>query len=107
MGKTVGILGPSGMGKTTSIVINPDGSYNDSTNVQIITKICSKYGFNPNNSYQTVNGFTLYPQTFFCPLSYNSPRTDFSENTYAIHHFANSWVPEVDRKAMKRLKAGQ
>ena len=28
MAKTVGILGPSGMGKTTSIVINPDGSYN-------------------------------------------------------------------------------
>lgn len=30
MGKTVGIFGPSGDGKTTSIIINPDGSFNPS-----------------------------------------------------------------------------
>ena len=28
MGKTVGLWGQSGEGKTTSIVINPDGTYN-------------------------------------------------------------------------------
>ena len=40
----------------------PDGSLDVTTNVTRITNACLKYGFVPNNTKQTVNGFTLLPQ---------------------------------------------
>lgn len=79
----------------TNTFINPDGSYNDCTNVKIITDIAISYGFTPDGTKKTVLGFTLFPQTFFCPLSHDSEETCFSKNTYTIHHFSGSWC---DRK---------
>ncbi len=75
--------------------INEDGSQNVITNVYTITKIAERNGFVPDNTKKTVLGFTLYPQTYFCPLSHDSTETVFSENTYTIHHFSGTWC---DRK---------
>ncbi|WHY86072.1 glycosyltransferase [Neobacillus novalis] len=75
-----------------------DGSYDLTTNVDIFTKICTKHGFVPNNQYQVIQGFALYPQTYFSPLSDKSKKQDFSENTHAIHHFAGTWLTEKQRR---------
>lgn len=75
--------------------IKNDGKPDLTTNVQLITEIGKKYGLIPNNSLQTINGFTLYPQTYFCPLSHSGSETCISDQTYTIHHFAGSWC---DRK---------
>ncbi|MEA4831276.1 hypothetical protein SDC9_117000 [bioreactor metagenome] len=77
-----------------SFVLN-DGQLNTTTNVKIITDICLNHGFLPNGKKQVISGFTLYPQTYFCPLSHDSAETLFSDNTYTIHHFNGSWC---DRK---------
>lgn len=84
--------------------INKDGSLDLTTNVVIMTNICNKYGFIPNNSLQTVKGFTLYPKTYFCPLNYNNKESNFSENTHTIHHFAGSWISQEDKKARKKYR---
>ncbi|MGF9775888.1 glycosyltransferase [Priestia aryabhattai] len=78
--------------------IDENGNMDLTTNVQTITKICLEYGFIPNNKFQVVKGFALYPKTYFCPLSHNSKKQDFSENTYTIHHFAGSWLSEKQHK---------
>ena len=71
--------------------VNEDGSRNIITNVYTITMIAKKNGFIPDNAKKSVLGLTLYPQTYFCPLSHDSEESFFSENTYAIHHFSGTW----------------
>ena len=79
----------------------PDGSLDVTTNVTRITNACLKYGFVPNNTKQTVNGFTLLPQDYLCPKSYEDGKIYLTENSMTIHHFAGSWVSDVDRYAQE------
>ncbi|MFR2070553.1 MAG: glycosyltransferase family 32 protein [Bacteroides nordii] len=69
-----------------------DGSLDFTTNVVRITNACLKYGLIPNNRFQTVNGFTLFPKEYFCPKSYDDGKIYLTENTVTIHHFAGSWL---------------
>lgn len=78
-----------------AVFTNDDGSYNSVTNVAIITKIASELGFVPDGTLKTVLGFTIFPQTYFCPLSHDTDETCFTPNTYTIHHFSGTWC---DRK---------
>lgn len=71
--------------------INEDGSYNTKTNTKIITETCQSLGFIPNNEYQVLSGFVLYPKDYFCPKSYLTGIIESTENTYTIHHFSGSW----------------
>ena len=72
--------------------INDDGSINTTTNVTIITNELSSKGLNKNNTYQIVNGFTLYPCEYFCPLDYETKKLNKTNNTYTIHWFNGSWI---------------
>ncbi len=75
--------------------VNPDGSYDTTTNVTRITNACLKYGLVLNNIKQTVNGFTLFPIDYFCPKDCDTKQVHLTENTYTIHHFDGSWhTPE-------------
>ncbi|MEI4828903.1 capsular polysaccharide synthesis protein [Bacillus sp. FJAT-53711] len=74
--------------------ITKDGTYDDLTNVAIITKILKEIGLKQNGRYQEIKGMgTFYPQTFFSPYDYINCRKFITENTYAIHHFYKSWLP--------------
>lgn len=75
-----------------------DGNFNLTTVVEYTTDVLLKYGLKPNNSLQNVNEMVIYPKTYFCPLSHNSKKQNFSENTYTIHHYAGSWLSEKQRK---------
>ena len=77
--------------------INGDGTLNMTTNVKIITDIAKVNGFIPNGEQQTILGFTIYPQTYFCPLSHDTDETFFSSNTYTIHHFSGTWCDRCTR----------
>jgi len=72
--------------------LKPDGSLDMTTNVAIITRYMKQYGIKLNNTYQEFPDLiTMYPKDYFCPKSHNSGRIFLSENSYTIHHFANSW----------------
>lgn len=82
--------------------IKADGTFDTTTNVIVITNYMEKFGLRRDNSYQDFPGFfTIYPKTVFCPLSFNSDQTNFSEDTVAIHHFAGSWLPKETRLRLK------
>lgn len=73
---------------------NADGTYNDVTNVIIMTEICLEHGLVQNGEYQIVDGFSLYPRDFFCPLECESGRLRKTKNTVCIHWFNGSWLPK-------------
>lgn len=83
--------------------IRDDGTYDTTTNVARITKTCLKYGLKLDNTFQTVNNFTLFPSEYFCPKDWDTGTIEFTENTYTIHHFAGSWL-STTAKLKKKIK---
>ncbi|MEH6954665.1 glycosyltransferase family 32 protein [Neobacillus drentensis] len=80
--------------------IRNDGTYNQLTNVAIITKLLEDKGLKTNGQYQEINRLgVFYPQTYFSPYDYINCQTFITEKTYTIHHFYKSWLP-----AGKRIK---
>ena len=84
--------------------VKEDNIYDLTPNVVKLTEICEKYGLEKNNKLQIVNGLTIYPKTYFCPLNFNSDKSDFSSDTHLIHHFAGSWISEEEKKRIQWLK---
>lgn len=74
--------------------INEDGTFDDLTNVAIITEILKEYGLKQDGEYQKIDGLaTFYPQTYFSPYDYINCRKFITDNTYCMHHFYKSWLP--------------
>ena len=72
--------------------INPDGSFDLTTNVITITNYMLPLGLKQNNTYQDFpNLITFYPKDYFCPKSYKDGKIYLTDNTVTIHHFAGSW----------------
>ena len=86
----------------TAHFIQSDGSLDLTTNVVRITNTCYKYGFNPNNKKQNINGFTLLPKDYLCPKDPSTKEIHLTKNTLTIHHFDGSWADWSDRAAGKR-----
>ncbi len=87
----------------TDSFFKEDGTPNLMTNVKRITNSCLKHGLVLNNTKQTVNGFTLFPNDYFCPKDSVTNVLTITENTHTIHHFDGSWMPEENR-CMAELK---
>lgn len=79
--------------------IKPNGMYNLITIPSIVTKLLVERGLVLDNSYQELNEVTIYPTEYFCPLDYDTGILNITENTYSIHHYSASWVPEEERRA--------
>ncbi|SFC99606.1 Capsular polysaccharide synthesis protein [Bacillus sp. 491mf] len=78
--------------------IKEDGTYDDLTNVAIVTEILKNLGLKTDGEYQEIEGIgTFYPQTYFSPYDYINCRKFITENTYAMHHFHKSWLPAKAR----------
>ena len=88
----------------TALFLNTDGTMDLTPNVQIITKICLKYGLKCNGEYQVVQGLALYPKDYFCPVTCGPGHLEKTENTVTIHWFAGSWFTEEQKKRHKKLK---
>ncbi len=43
----------------------------------------------------------IFPCDYFAPINFTTKKLTITENTYAIHHFANSWQGKKQRKEEK------
>lgn len=84
--------------------IGMDGEMDLNPNVNILTEILEKYGLEVNNQKQTVRECVLFPQEYFCPKDYVSGEINITPNTYAIHYFNGSWVPEERLKELEEYR---
>ena len=73
--------------------IMEDGSLNLKTCPQYQTELLKEYRLQLNGEFQILDGITILPEVVLSGKSYASKRiiSDLS-NTYAIHHFAGSWL---------------
>lgn len=73
--------------------VKDDGTLDTTTNVKIITSILNERNLKLNNMYQKLEGITLYPSDYFCPINARTREKNITKNTYTIHWFAGSWIP--------------
>jgi mannosyltransferase OCH1-like enzyme len=72
--------------------IKEDGTFDMTTNAQIITDIMVKNGFVLSGEYQVYkNDMHAFSKDYFCPKT-STGILKITGNTYCIHHFAGSWV---------------
>ncbi len=84
--------------------VREDGSYDMTTNVDLITRKCVQNGLELNNKLQRVNEFALYPNDYFCPKDHHTGIINKTKNTYTIHHFAGTWVEPRAKKWEEMVK---
>jgi hypothetical protein len=74
--------------------VNEDGTFNELTNVALVTDLVENMGLQLNGEFQLLDDFgAFYPQTYFSPFDYINCRYFISDNTYTMHHFYKSWLP--------------
>jgi len=79
--------------------ISRDGTLNQITCPVIQTEIMKKYGLVCNGEFQLINGMVVYPSRILCGMSPHTFRVERTPiHTYAIHHYAASWVGKHPRK---------
>lgn len=78
-------------------MIRDDGSLDLLPSPQVNTSAFVKKGLVLDNSKQELNGITVFPSDYFCPKDYLTRRLHITPNTYSIHHFDGSWLPESER----------
>lgn len=115
---TTGVIGSVAGGKYVTDCLNayasrrfvkPDGTFDTTTNVAVITSYMAEKGLRFDNTFQDFPGLvTIYPREYFCPrdsYAYARGIAHLTDNTYAIHYFAGTWqirnTPEYKRLRRK------
>lgn len=74
-----------------------DGSLNLYTIVERTTDLLRKYGLTETMELQEIEGITIYPAEYFCPINMNTGKLTKTKNSHSIHRFAGSWVDEKSK----------
>ena len=72
-----------------------NGSY--VTVVTRVTNIILKHGDILPNKISEVEGITIYPSEYFCPLDFYTGKMTITNNTRSIHHYTASWLNKTKR----------
>lgn len=82
-----------------------NGAADLTTNVEIMTACAKGKGLALNGSLQVLDGFTFFPQEYFCPKNNRTLELAITDNTVTIHHFNGSWTTGKSRAAhmVKRM----
>lgn len=78
-----------------------NGSMNLTTVVDRVSEIFYKHGFIKENKIQTIEGITIYPTDYFCPIDPSTGILNITNNTYTIHHYAATWTIPLRKKYME------
>lgn len=93
----------------TQSFYNKDGTLNMLPCPKYNTEVLIRYGLRQNNTEQIISDgisqVTVFPTEYFCPMNFESGQIASSENTYAIHHYAGSWLDDEDRERHELYKS--
>lgn len=78
--------------------IREDGTIEQYTIVQFVTDILIRNGLTSDNTRQTIQGITIYPADYFCPLNYETGVLSKTENTRSIHHYSATWQNTTEKR---------
>lgn len=84
--------------------LNDNGSFNMMPNVELVTKLLiDHHGLLANGRKQLLNpGIQVFPMESFVAKDYWTGWVVADESTYAIHHYASTWLTKQDRKLIAK-----
>lgn len=84
----------------TAHYIPPEKGGKIVTNLKNVTDtLCQSYGLKRNGKLQVLGrGIVVYPMEYFIAKIYHLGWICKTSNTYAIHHYAASWISEEERE---------
>ena len=79
-----------------------DGSYNripcPASNTMALLQLGMKNGKNHCEQIQRIKDIVVYPEDYFNPYNRDTCKLNVTENTYTIHHYAESWFSQKSKK---------
>jgi mannosyltransferase OCH1-like enzyme len=83
---------------------NQRGEENLTTNVVTISKLTEeRYSIQLGNQYTRISDIvTIYPNEYFSPKDFTSGEILVTDHTFAIHHYAGSWLDDISKKSIHR-----
>lgn len=84
--------------------VNEDGSLNLQPSPYYNTAVLVDNGMRTDNTLQIIDGITVYPAEYFCPVNWKNKRCEITDNTYSIHHFNASWLSDAEKKKRRWLR---
>ena len=79
--------------------VKEDGSLDLETIVTYTSDILIKHGYDlSKKDIQTIEGITIYPEDYFCPMNYHTGELNITSNTRSIHHYSMTWMSPQMRK---------
>lgn len=91
----------------TASFLREDGTPDTTTNVEVLTRLCRKYGLQMNDKFQVVEGLAVYPREVFCPVDFDTKKLKKTRKTVVIHWFSGSWHTEEELEVMRQEKLQQ
>ena len=85
----------------TASFLQPDGTADVTTNVEILTALCRNRGLQCNDSYQEIDGLAIYPREVFCPVDFDTKKLKKSRKTVIIHWFSGSWHTQQELEQLE------
>jgi len=74
--------------------VREDGSFDQTTNTAVISRISAGHGLVLNGEHQVLaGGVVFFPRTYSSPYDYINGANFITSDSYTIHHFAQSWLP--------------
>lgn len=80
------------------------GVYNSYTMVPLVTDLLIQKGLLRNGKKQNVQGITIYPSEYFCPMNSITGKITLTPQTHSIHRFTMSWVKGFDRTRIGMMR---
>lgn len=84
----------------TAQFIRPDGTQDTTTNVEVLTNLCTARGLQCNDRYQVVDGLAVYPREVFCPVDFDTQKLHKTRKTVVIHWFLASWHTQQEEQQL-------
>lgn len=75
----------------------PDGQLDLLPNPTPVTEqTVASFQLERNNTFQDLGEVVIYPSEYFCPKNWQTKENHLTNNSYAIHHFAGTWLDSTE-----------
>lgn len=77
----------------------PDGSLELKATIPVITtKVLSHLGLRLVNERQCIEGLTVLPKEYLCPMNQYTGKLTITQQTHSIHYYSASWFSHADQE---------
>lgn len=81
-----------------------DGQRNPYSMIPLVTDLLKGKGMQIDGSSQIVDGLTIYPADYLCPMDSLTGKITLTGNTYTIHHYSMSWLPKQAQLRVRMMR---